>query len=907
MERFSNRHGTKVIEKAYNKRGLKEISIYKILFIILLCLLIPALVQSQERVKLAILPFRIHSLEPLDHLRRGLQEVFTVRMAEKGYHVFNPDVVNKHPMAFLPAFETGDIISLGKDLDADWVIFGSLTQIGKKISLDLKIVDIDTVRPPFSIFMVEDDIDRLADAAERAATSIDNQISGVVQIYKIQVKGNKRIESDAVLAVIESKKGEKLDQDQLDKDLRSIFKMGYFKDVNIESEDDPNGKIITFKVNEKPSITQITFDGNKKVKEKALSEEIGIKKYSILNQSEVKESINRLREHYRQKGYYNIKISEKIEELPNNEVSLIYLIDEGKKIYLERIEFIGNKIFDDDDLKDIMETSEHGFFSWLTKSGVVDKKKLEFDIQRIISFYHNRGYIRAKAGEPKITYEEGKGLKITIEISEGHQYKANKVNIEGDLIKPENDLLAHVKINKEKSFSREVVRKDIQMLRKIYTDEGFAYANVAPFIIEDDKNNLVDITYKITKKKRVRFERINISGNVVTRDNVIRRELKVVEGEFFNGTNLDKSALNLYRLGYFEDLEIKPKKGSQDDLMILDIDVKEKPTGILMVGVGYSSFENALASLTVAQNNLFGKGQKLEARAMLGGRSREFDVKFTEPWLFDKPLSASTRLYNWKTEFDSYTKDSFGGALGLGFPLGFDEYTTGSVKYAYDNADITDIDPSAALVIKDMAGKNVTSSVTLGIRRDSKNRPWNTSEGSLNSMTLEYAGGIFGGDSYYTKYEVKSAWYFPLKWETVLVIQGRAGYVTQRSGGKLPIYEKFMLGGINSVRGYKYSSISPLDPATGDKIGGERMWVYNLEYKFPLFKEQGVVGLVFYDAGNSFTEKEGFKFEARRSVGAGIRWYAPVVGLVRVEYGWKLDKRKGDTGGEMEFTIGQMF
>jgi len=862
--------------------------------------------QAKDKARVSVLPFRVHSIEPLDHLKKGLQEMITARMANKGFPVIDPQVVNRHPKAPLPLLELKDIYDIGKDLGADWVVVGSLTQIGRKISIDLKVVDVTGARIPFSIFMVEDDMDALPDAVERAATSIENQITGVVQVDSVRVEGNKRIEREAILAVIESKKGERLDHDRLDKDLRAVYKMGFFKDVNVEMEDGPGGKIVTFKVAEKPTLGQISFKGNKAVKNDDLNKEVGIKRYSILNRNEIKQSINRLKEYYRKNGYYNVEIVEKIEELPHNEVSLIYDINEGDKVYITKIQFVGNTKFDDDDLKDIMETSEKGFFSWVTKSGLLERKKLEFDIHKIISFYHNHGYIRAKAGEPGISYEKEKGLIITTEIIEGPQYGVNNVRIEGDLIKPVDDLLKTVNINKEKFFNREVVRKDTLDLGGIYADEGYAHADVSPIIKEDDKNHLVDITYNISKKGKVRFERINISGNTVTRDKVIRRELKVYEGEYFSGEGLRKSAANLHRLGYFEDVEVQTKPGSQDDLMVLNINVKERATGSFSVGAGYSSFEGSIGMFQISQNNLLGFGQKLMASARLGSRTTDLDIRFTEPWLFDRPLSAGVDLFKWIVEYDEYTKDSLGGALTFGFPLGLDDFTRGSITYAYNDADVSDIRENAATVIKDMEGSNLTSSIAFGITRDSKDRPWNTTKGSVNSLSFEYAGGFLGGDSYFNKYHARSAWYFPLMWKTVFLIQGRIGYVKRREGGKLFVYEKFTLGGINTVRGYEFASISPRDPETGDKIGGERMWVCNLEYRFPLLVEQGVVGIVFYDAGNVFTETEGFSREARRSVGIGARWYSPV-GPLRMEYGRKLDARTGESAGELEFTVGGSF
>ena len=904
MDKFIKRHWERVIKGTRNLIGRRKWTIHMILVFALLCLLSPFVAQAQE--KLAVLPFKIYSQEPLEHLKHGLQDMLAVRMAKKGYQVIDSADVNRHPMVIKPSYEIEDVISLGKDLNTDWVVLGSLTQTGNKIDIDLKIVDVSNVKSPFSIFMVEDSVDRLADIVERAATSIDNQISGAIQIEEIRIKGNRRIEDDAILAIIKSKKGEVFDPDRLDEDLRTIYKMGYFKDVTIETQDGPNGKIITFNVVEKPIIVEISFEGVQKLKEEDLKEELGIKKYSVLNESEVNQSINRLKAFYRKKGFYNVEIKDRIEELSDYEVSLKYVIDEGDKVYITKIEFSGNEIFDDDDLKDIMETSEKGFWSWITDAGVLDNNKLQFDVQKITAFYHNKGYIDARTGDPEISYEEGKGLTVTIPVTEGKQFKINNVKIEGDLLKPEDELLGYVKTRKGASYSREVIHNDIQALKDLYANEGYAYTEVTPIPREDDENSLVDITFRIDKKKRVRFERINITGNSITRDKVIRRELAVVEGDYFSGTNLNKSISNLHRLGYFEDVEVNTKEGSQDDLMILDIEVKEQHTGTLSFGVGYSSFDAAIGTLQLAQRNLFGKGQLLSVQAYLGSRTTQVDLRFTEPWLFDRPISSHIRIFDWKTEYDEYTKDSLGGSLGLGVLLGIDEYTRGYVTYNYDNANVTDIIENAALVIKDMAGKNLTSSLMFQIERNSKDKPWDTSKGSVNSLEFEYAGGILGGDSYFNRYTASSIWFFPMWLRTVFVAKANIGYIDKRPGGRLPIYEKFRLGGLKTIRGYEWGTVSPLDPDTDDEIGGEKMWLYSLEYRFPLLQQRGLQGLVFFDVGNAFRKEDSWKTGARRGVGFGVRWYSPM-GPIEVEYGIALDKRPGYAAGQLEFNIGGEF
>lgn len=866
----------------------------------------PGLVLAEQRTTLAVLPFRVHTSKPLAYLQTGLQKMLTTRMETLGFRVIKPDVINKHPLALLPVFETKDYLRLGKELQCEWVVLGSLTQIGEKMSIDVKAVDITQKRRPFYVFMVADDIEAVSETVRQIGVSLDNQITGAIQVDSIQVKGNRRIEREAIVAVVRTKPGDKLNYDALDRDLRDIYKMGFFNDVKVETEDGARGKVVIFDVSEKPSIGKIVFEGNKKMDNDELTKELGIQLYSILDYNEIRQSVNRLREYYREKGYYNAEIQYKVESIPNNEVLLKYEIVEHEKVYIAKIEFIGNQKFDDDDLKDLMETREKGFLSWLswlTKWGYLDKKKLEFDVHKIASFYHNRGFINAKVGEPKITYTKDKGLTITIEINEGHQYGVNKVTIEGDLIRPMAELTKKIQINKEKIFNREIVRRDILTLREICADEGFAYAEIEPRIMEDTETHLTNITFVIKKGNKVRFERINISGNKVTRDKVIRRELKVIEGEYFSGKSLKRSTENLNRLGFFEDVEVQTKKGSEDDLMVLDIKVKERPTGSFSIGTGYSSQYSSFVSFQIAENNFLGYGQRLEANARIGGLNTEFDIKFVEPWLFDTRLSMGVDLYKYKQEYDDYTRDSLGSALTFGFPLPFDDFTRGSMMYSYDDANIMDVSPEAPWEIQEMKGRNVTSSILFKIRRDSRDRPWNTSRGSVNEASFQYAGGLLSGDEEFNRYRLRTAWFFPFIWKTVLVLQGRWGYIQET--GRVSVFQKFRIGGMDTVRGFDFAAISPMKD--GYRVGGNKEMIYNVEYRFPLIKEQGVVGLVFFDAGNVLSEDESWTFSGiRKSAGGGVRWYSPI-GPLRLEYGINLDKRPGEPSGKWQFAVGGLF
>ena len=875
-----------------------------LLVLMIFCVGVVETPAAGKKGTICILPFQINASKSFAHLQVGLQKMVTFRMGQNGFKTVRPETINQDPIVFSKILQDQVLVGLGNRFKADWVVKGSMTQVGDKGSIDLKVVDVSGKKMPFFIFQVIEDMDEIPESVKRLALSVEDRITGVPQVDSVHVSGNRRIEKAAILAVVGTQPGDRLDLDKLDKDLRDIYKMGFFKDVTMDVSAGPAGKVVTFNVVEKPSVGKIVFVGNDEIDDEDLQKELGINLYSILDFNAIRQSVNRLRDLYKEKGYYNAEIKETTETLPNNEVLLKYDIKEHDKVYILKIEFKGNKAYDSDELRDIMETRTKWFLSWITKAGILDKKKLEFDAHKITSFYHNHGYIRAKVGEPKVYYDdEIKGLVVSIEIDEGDRYEVNQVNVAGDLIEPADELLKTVNIGKEKVFNRETVRKDMMTLQDIYANHGFAYSEIKPIIKEDDENHTADITYRISKGPKVRFERITISGNVHTRDKIIRRQLKVLEGDYFSGQGLKRSSENLKRLGYFEDVQMHTKKGSRDDLMDLNVEVKEKGTRTFSVGAGYSSAYAGFVTFSISDENFMGYGQRLTASARIGGLNTEFDIRFLEPWLFDTRLSLGADLYKFSQEYSDYSRSSYGTRISLGAPLYLD-YTRGTIMYAYDHANISDVADTASQVLKDMTGDNVTSSLALMLNRDSRDRTFNTTRGSINEASIQYAGGFLSGDEQFTKYRARSAWYFPLFWNTVFMVQGRAGFIQNR--GKLSVYQKFFLGGINTVRGYDYNTISPIDPATGDYIGGEKMMVYNVEYGFPLLQEQGVTGVVFFDAGNVWTDEseDAYNFSGLlKSVGAGVRWFSPL-GPLRLEYGWKLDKDENEGAGKWEFSIG---
>ena len=880
---------------------------FKWLLFVSILLLYGASAIAQEEIRVVVLPFEVHAPERLDYLRGQLRDLVEKQLKDEGFVVME----SGEPIEGLPGTEEGGLKglrTLGLRVGADFVIWGSLTKIGKRFSLDVKVMESYGVAPPEPVYVEGEDLETLLDSVQRLARDLGTKIFRGEKVAEVIITGNKRIESEAIKKIMKTKKGDIYLAKHLQDDLKSIYKMGYFGDVCVEVSSTPIGKVVTFRVAENETIRNIGIKDNKKFDDEKIKDVISVRSGSMLNINKLQGDLKQIENLYKEKGYHYIKVTYETKPVPENRADLDFIIAEGEKVLIKAICFEGNKAYDSDKLKDLMKTEEKGFFSWLTSSGDLDHEVLEQDASKIAAYYHNHGYIQAKVAEPKLTYE-GKWIYINIKIDEGPQFKVGKVDIEGALIQPKSELLKKIKITKEKVYNRELIREDVLTLQDIYSDAGYAYADISPRIDQDPKKLTANVTYLINKGPLVYFEKIIITGNTKTRDKVIRRELRVYEQELFSGKRLRRGVRNLYRLEFFEDIKVNTTKGSADDKMILKTDVTEKPTGAFSFGAGYSSMEDVFIMASISQRNLFGRAQILNVRAQLGGRTTNYTVSFTEPWLFDIPLSVGFDLYDMTRDYDTYDKDSFGGTLRFGYEI-FD-YTRASLSYNYDRADIKYVTDEASSWIRDMEGENVGHTLTGVLRRDSRDRIFNPTEGSNNSIMVKHAGTPMGGDIGFTKFVVDSGWYIPLFWDTVGFLHGRIGYIGDYDPDyKMPDWERFYLGGMNSVRGYDWRDISPREKDRGDevKVGGNKMVQFNVEFVFPLAKEAGLTGVLFHDWGNAYDNGEDIDLgELRRSVGCGFRWYSPM-GPIRLEYGRILDDKQGQKGeGRWEFTMGMGF
>jgi len=874
------------------------------LFAVLILLPCWISVTAQEHLQVVVLPFEIHAHQGGDILKGQIRTLLANQLKEEGMVVVEPPIPDE-PLFVSKDLGLEQIRALGSGAGADFVIWGSFTQMGQHYSLDAKMVRSYGETPPEVLYVAGEGVENLLYSVRQLGQDISMRMYERDKVADVLFTGNKRIESEAIKRVIKTKKGGVYLPKYIRADVKAIYGMGYFGDVRVDADSTAEGKVVTFRVSEKETVRNIKVRGNKEFDDEKIKGLIRTRQGAVLNINRLRDSLKEIENLYKEDGYHHAKVTYVTKPVSEGRVDVDFVIEEGEKAFIKSISFEGNHTYDDDTLKDLIKTKKKGFFSWFTSSGDYDPEVLEQDLSKVAAFYHNHGYIQARVGEPQVTYE-GSWIHIAMKIEEGPQFTVGEVDIQGDLIQPKEVLLEKIEIVKGQVYNRELIRSDMLGLRDAYSDAGYAYPDISPRVDKDFEEHKAHITYVVHKGPVVYFEKITIAGNTKTRDKVIRRELQVYEQELFSGRRLKRGARNLYRLDYFEDVKVNPTKGSADDKMILKIDVTEKPTGAFSFGGGYSSVEDVFIMGSISQRNFLGRGQTLSLRAQLGGTTNTFTFSFTEPWLFDTPLTAGIDLYNTERDWDTYDKDSVGGTIRFGYPVL--DYTRASFSYNYDRGDIKNLTEDASAAIRDLEGLNVAHTVTGVLSRDSRDRIFQPTEGSDNSITVKHAGTPFGGDIGYTKYILDSGWYFPLFWDTVGLLHGRTGYIHGDAVGKVPLWERFYLGGMGSVRGYDWRDISPTDPETGDETGGNKMLQFNVEFMFPLIKESGLQGVLFYDTGMAYDDGETMDIgELRMSIGYGVRWYSPI-GPIRLEYGHILDDKEGKRGkGGFEFTMGAAF
>jgi outer membrane protein insertion porin family len=749
-----------------------------------------------------------------------------------------------------------------------------------------------------------------------------------VTLKEVRIEGNLRVEEDGIRLHLKSRPGSAFDPAIVEQDVKAIYRMGYFDDVKAELSADG---VLTYAVKEKPYVREVSIRGNKDISKDKIETALGVVPRTILDRDKVTEGIEKVKKLYNEQGYVNATVDFNISLIENNQAIVNLEIDEGSRLLIQKISFEGNRSFSDGELKGLMATKEKWFLSFLTNRGVLDSDILTNDMAILSVHYYDHGYINHKIDEPAILRGRD-GIEIVIRIEEGEQYRVGKVEIGGELIQEAETLLKKMELTTGQIFRGSRLRADMAALTDIYSDKGYAFAQVEPVTKVNAEEKNVDIALVITRGPPVYFNHVTISGNTKTRDKVVRREIEAIEQELFSGDKIKKSRNALQRTGYFEDVQLTTKKTDQPDAVDLAVDVKEGPTGNFSIGAGYSSGDQFIFSSSISEKNLFGRGQSVSASFNLGTRRQDFILSFLEPYLYDSSLSLGLDAFNTLRLFNDFSSRKTGWAMNTSYPLkrldlpffrrppegeGFDgsypaliRYSRGGVGYELVREKVGNIARDATAAIRDEKGSSWTSSVTPSLSYDSRDHFFNPTEGANSNLSLAFAG--LGGDNRFLKADTKGRWYYSIlkdpNWGTyALALGGALGYgigLVERVNGKkdLPLFVRYFPGGMNTVRGFKERSLGPREGK--DVVGGAKQAILNAELLFPILEQYGLRGVTFFDMGQAFRRSEGFDLgDFRRSIGVGTRWLSPF-GPLRVELGFPLNKQKGDDTSVVGFSLG---
>ncbi|MFY9270212.1 MAG: outer membrane protein assembly factor BamA [Candidatus Manganitrophaceae bacterium] len=749
------------------------------------------------------------------------------------------------------------------------------------------------------------------------ASSLGFAADKPIQIKLIEVKGNKRIDSVTILSKMSLKEGDLFSPDRVREEVKAVYRMGYFDQVEVETEGLEGGLAVTFVVREKPFLVDVVYEGNQQFDKEKLKEKVPIKLGTFLDVEEVHAYVEKIKKLYEGDGYYNADVTPVTQRIGEDQAVLTFLIREGEKAYVRTIRMEGNKAFTEKELKKQIEISPYFWLtSWLTESGRYKEEALQADLEKLREFYLNHGYLQMQITEPKVELsEDKKWFAITFPIVEGEQFRIREIRYEGNTLFGTERLAAVTKSKGGELFNRGRIRQDIASMVDLYGERGYIFANVVPQLNPRFEERVVDVAFQVSEDAEIKVREIHIAGNDKTRDKVIRREIRVNEQEVVNTKLLRRSFQRLNNLNFFENVEIVPQQ-VEPGWVDLDVQVKEKPTGTFSIGGGYSSVDRLIAMIDITQGNLFGRGQLLRGKVESGKRRKTYTLTFREPYLFDTNISGTTNLFNTVRNFNSYKEKRIGADLILGRFFG--EYVSASVSYTLETLNIFDlrrvngaVDPNIPLRVRRQAerGRTLTSALGFSLARDTRDFAFDPRQGGRNSISLEYAGTFLGGDNDYYKVILDSSRFFPLWRDHVLSIHGRFGYAAGIGDKELPIGERFFVGGINTIRGFKFGRAGPIT-STGEILGGNKELLVNVEYLIPLVPEAKIKWLFFYDIGRSFDDSEPVRLsELRQGAGFGIRWISPV-GPLRLEFGANL-RPKEEIGESRkflpEFSIGTLF
>lgn len=729
--------------------------------------------------------------------------------------------------------------------------------------------------------------------------------SGTVK--EIRVVGNRRVEPETVRTYLRFNAGDAYDAGKVDESIRSLFATGLFSDVRIDRE----GAGVVITVVENPVVNQVAFEGNREVDKATLTNEVQLKSRSIFTRAKAQADVQRILDVYRRQGRFAASVEPKIIELDSNRVNVVFEINEGTATKVQAINIIGNKAFSDSQLRDIITTSQSGWFDFLKGTNVYDPDRLSLDRELLRQYYLKNGYadVRITSAGAELA-RDGSGFNITYVVDEGELFTFGKVDIESSYANVDpKSLYGELLTTPGATFDQSAMDRTIERLTLAVSEQGFAFARVRPRAAREPGTRAISVTYVIDQGPRIYIERINVNGNLRTLDYVVRREFRLAEGDAYNPLLVDRAKKRLQSLGFFKAVDIKRRPGTAPDRVVLDVDLVEQSTGELSFGAGYSTSEGVIGDVSITERNLLGKGQFLRLRLAGSAERLQVDLSFTEPRFLDRNLAAGFDLFHKEIDFSStqqFRSETSGGSLRIGFPLSENLWLTNS--YTLSRSEISDVSDDASLALKlaEDQGQYLTSSWGTSLVYDQRNHPKNPTKGVYFQIGSDLAG--LGGDVQYVRVQSEGRLYYPITEKITFVGRAMAGHIEGWGGEDVRLLDLFYKGG-ETIRGFDRAGIGPRDLSTGDAIGGSTYWAATTEVRFPLPfipDDLGMSGAVFADVGSVFGAGADAKKALagcagcladdsgiRASLGGSILWNSPL-GPLRLDIAKAIIKQDFD-------------
>lgn len=733
-------------------------------------------------------------------------------------------------------------------------------------------------------------------------------------IVQIKIEGNKIISEGTIISKIKIRAGQPYNENVINENIKILYNTGFFEHIEAGKENSDEGIIVTFKVEEKPVLKKMIIKGCRLIRKKKILDTIDIKEGSFIDAYKLKDAAAKIKDLYVGKGFTQTQVNYEMKlDKEKNEANVEFSIEEKSLQKVRAVNITGNKNISAGKIRKLMKVKR----AWLFKRGVFKEDTLTDDMKRVSDFYKLEGFSDV---EVKQNVEvKKKGVYITINIVEGKRYYVGMIKVEGNQDISLKEITAALKLKQGDVFSEQVVYDNLSRIREIYMDKGYIFSQTEPFSYFNLETQKVDINYKIIENEVAYIEKIDIKGNDRTKDEVVRRELRIYPSDKFDGKKVRKSKERLENLGFFEEIRFNTEPGSKPNWIDLIVDVKEAKTGYLSFGGGYSSTDEFIGFIELRQRNFdyrnfstfTGGGQDLDLIANFGTVSQQYQLSFTNPWIFNQPISFGFDGYKkgHTREQDvgyAYEEDIGGGALRLGKE--FSDNLTGGLKYKFEQVTISDVVENASQALKNEVGVNYLSSGEVNMDFDTRNNVFSPLTGIYYTNTFQLTGGPFGGDKDFLKYFSRLSLYFPMIQKSVVEYRLRYALADSFSNTEdVPIYERLFAGGGSTIRGYHERKIGPVDDVTEDPIGGESMFVGNIEYTYPLADFIKLAG--FFDTGNVWPSIDDFCSGGfMSSLGLGLRVKTPI-GPVSLDYGWPLDIEPGEEGktGKFHFSVSKGF